>query len=73
MHFIEYDSLTLKAFEETLRVIHFPALPRQLAVEIFDILQRPANRRFSRPAHAGKPNHRAALPQALQSLGPKGA
>lgn len=62
MHFIEHNPLALKVFEKAFRVIHFPALPRQFAVEIFDILQRAANRCLSRPSHARKPNDRATPP-----------
>jgi hypothetical protein len=54
MHLIEDDPLTLEAFQKAFRLIHLPPLPRQLAVEIFDILQRTANRCF--------PARRAALP-----------
>jgi hypothetical protein len=73
MHLIEDDPLTLEAFQKAFRLIHLPPLPRQLAVEIFDILQRTANRCFPRPSYAAKPDYRAALPQTLQSLCPKGA
>ena len=62
MHPIEHNSFALEAFQKTFRVIHFPALPRQFAIEMFDILQGPANRCFPRPPHARKPNYRAALP-----------
>jgi hypothetical protein len=73
MYFIEHDSFALEAFQEALRVLHFPTLPRQLAVKVFDVLQSPATRGLPRPSHTGEPNYRTVLPQTLQPLRPKGA
>jgi hypothetical protein len=62
MHFIKDNSFALEAFQKALRVIHFPTLPRQLAIEIFDVLHGPANRCFPCPSHTRKPNYRTILP-----------
>lgn len=73
MYLIEYDTLAQKTLQEPLRVLHLPALPRQLAVKVFDVLQSPTNRSLPGPSYTGEPNYRPTLPQTLQSLRPKGA
>src|SRR3990170_6127344 len=71
MDFIKDDPAALQAPEELLRILHQAPDARQLAIEVLDVGQRPAQHGLPRPANAGNPYDRTPFPFRFDSSDPE--
>jgi hypothetical protein len=69
--FIQYDSAAAEILQETFRILHQPADPGQLTVEILNIGQRTAENSLSNTSNAGQPNDCFLTPCEVNTLEPE--
>ena len=71
VHLVEDDTAPPQLAEKPLRVVHLPPRSRQLAIEVLDLVETPAQARLARPPDPRKPDHRACAPRVLQAVQPE--